>query len=608
MATAVMDPGPPKQAADSRPAPALSVVDALIDRARSAPAPARGALGLSVSTAVLLWAAFMPLDWGPLGWVCLVPLIQLIRLKRPTRWMYRMVYLGGLLFSLATLQWMRLGDLWMYPAWIAMAVYVAFYFPLFVGLSRTAVHRLRIPLTLAVPVVWVGLEFVRAHFLSGFAWYFLGHTQHGWTMLIQISDVFGAYGVSFLVALGNAVVSGMIGGRWLARWRLLPTDGSDRPDGYVPGYWRRMGSVAAVLALLSATLVYGVSRRAQARFEAGPRVALIQGNFPSSLKHDPRAWESMYLTHEDLTGRAIPERPQIIIWPETMFTWPVLDLADGLDPAEFTAGHPELARLPEIDAESRLALHTLAEESGASLIMGLEAFAGTPDGVRRYNSALLVDPRHGVAGRYDKIHRVPFGEYIPLADSFEWMREAFPFAQGMGIAAGETVHVFNVGGHRLLPLICFEDTVPHLTADMLSAAEAGGRPVDCIVNLTNDGWFTGSSEQEQHLITARFRCVETRTAMVRAVNTGISAIIDGDGLVRDPDVFIALDGERTTYRGPGGDLPDEVNCAIIGHIPIDNRDSAYARGGDWFAGLCAMGCLMAIVLRFSVRARSGSLR
>ena len=208
-----------------------------------------------------MWAAFTPLNWGPLGWVCLVPLILLVRLERPTRWMYRMIYVGGLTFTLATLQWMRLGDLWMYPAWLALAVYVAFYFPVFVGLSRLAVHRFQIPLTLAVPVVWVGLEFVRAHLLSGFAWYFLGHTQHHWNLLIQISDLFGAYGVSFLVALGNAVIAGLVGCRWLSRLKLLPKDQPADLSEYVPGYWQRMGSVAAVLLLLSATLVYGVTRR-----------------------------------------------------------------------------------------------------------------------------------------------------------------------------------------------------------------------------------------------------------------------------------------------------------------------------------------------------------
>lgn len=600
MASTIMDPAATPQAADTRPE--KSVVDAIIDRARSAPAPARGALTVSLATAALLWAAFTPLDWGPLGWVCLVPLILLIRIDQPTRWMYGMIYLGGLAFSLVALQWMRLGDVWMYPAWIALAVYVALYFPVFVGISRIAVHRFRIPLPVAVPVVWVGLEFLRAHLLSGFAWYFLGHTQYRWNILIQISDLFGAYAVSFLVALGNAVVAQMIGGRWLAQLRLLPADAPADVSRYVSSYRQRMVSIAALLVLVSVALVYGVARRAQARFAAGPRVALIQGDYPSSLKHDPAVIDSMYNMHRRLTISAVEEQPDLIVWPETMFPSPVLELDGGLDAEGLTSQHPELSQLPEADDRSRNALQSFAEECGATLIIGLEAFAASPDAVHRYNSALLVDRQRGISGRYDKIHRVPFGEYIPFADSFQWIQRMFPFAQEMGIAAGEKVHVFTVDGYRLVPMICFEDTVPHLAAEMVTSAETGGRPVACLVNLTNDGWFAGSCEQEQHLITASFRCLETRTAMIRAVNTGISAIIDNDGLVRKPEVFISMDDERATdHDANKGALPKDVNCALVGYVPIDNRASLYARWGDWFAGACAVGCLLLVVLRAFVR-------
>lgn len=582
--------------------PNKAIVDSIIDRARSAPARARAALTLSLASAALMWAAFTPLDWGPLGWICLVPLILAVRIERPTRWMYRMIYLGGLAFSLLTLQWMRLGDAWMYPAWIAMSLYMAFYFPVFVGMSRVAVHRFRVPLLLAVPVAWVGLEYLRAHLMTGFAWYFLAHTQHQWNMLLQISDLFGAYGVSFLVALGNAVVAGMIGGRWLAKLQLLPRDATDDLDRYASTHRQRVGAVAVLLLLLSATLVYGVVRRAQAQFDAGPRVALIQGNFPSSLKHDPSMQGPMLQTHRDINARVIPEQPDLVVWPETMFSWPVMELADGLDADQVVADHPELSLLPEIDGQARSTLQTFAEEDNASLIIGLESVSVSAESIRSFNSAVLVEPEAGIVGRYDKIHRVPFGEYIPFADSFEWIRRMFPFAQSMGIAEGERVHVFRVDGRRFLPVICFEDTVPHLAAEMIDSAEQNGRNVDCLVNLTNDGWFTGSNEQEQHLITATFRCVENRTAMVRAVNTGISAIIDGDGLVREPDVFIDLNGERETYRHPeNGALPDEINCALVGYVPIDNRGSLYSRSGDWFAGLCAIGCLSLVVAPWCTR-------
>jgi len=109
-------------------------------------------------------------------------------------------WLGGFIFWLASLQWMRLGDPSMYRAWAAMAVYTSLYFPLFLLATRATVHRLSVPLVVAAPIVWVGLEFVRAHLFTGFAWYLLGHSQlRCWPEVVQISDLVGGYGVSFLV-------------------------------------------------------------------------------------------------------------------------------------------------------------------------------------------------------------------------------------------------------------------------------------------------------------------------------------------------------------------------------------------------------------------------
>ena len=600
MAIAEMQPA--KAVTSERKKPVDRSVDEIIDAARAAGPPVRGALLLSLMTAIPLWAAFTPLDLGPLAWVALVPLVMLVRMPQPSRRMYPVVYLGGLVFWLVTLQWMRLGDVWMYPAWLALAAYVALYFPLFVGLSRVAVHRWGAPLTLAVPVVWVGLEFLRAHVLGGFSWYYLGHTQHQWNQLIQISDLFGAYGVSFLVAMGNAVLAGLMPFSVLGRLKLLPLDRPDAASAAESRDRRAWWPIAALLIVMTLAVSYGFVRRGQAQFDAGPRVALIQGNFPSSLKHDPNAWQEMYQTHMQLTMRAVLEQPDVVIWPETMFTWPLLELEDGMTEAEFLKQYAEMKNLIEIDEEARLGLMDIMENSGASVIIGLEAFQVGPDKLRRFNSAQFIDRQVGIAGRYDKLHRVPFGEYVPGSDQFPSLQRALSFTGPIPISAGERVHVFNTESYRFVPLICFEDTVPHLVRNMVSSSEAKGKDVDCLVNLTNDGWFHGSSELDQHLITATFRCVETRTPMVRAVNTGISAIIDGDGVVREPDVFVepGRGGQqeiiRSSMRDPEtGRYYKQVNAALIGNVPLDNRQSPYVRWGDWFASLCAAVCLLLLV-------------
>ncbi|MCH7987985.1 MAG: apolipoprotein N-acyltransferase [Planctomycetes bacterium] len=591
------------------------VVKALIAKARKAPirSPMRAAWALSGMSVVLLWASFTPLDWGPLAWIALVPLVLLVRLQRPTRWMYGTVSLCGLLYTLATLQWMRLGDPSMYVAWVLLAVYVAIYFPVFVALSRVAVHRFALPLTATIPIVWVGLEYLRAHLMTGFSWYYLGHTQYWWTELIQISDLVGAYGVSFVVALSAAVLAGLIPGSVLIKLKLLPADSPQAFAGTKSFGRPQIVSVAVMVTLFAAVLGYGYIRRSQADFKPGPRVALIQGNFTASVKHDPNEAQKIFNTHHFLTGLAIRHQPDLIVWPETMFRYPLLVASEEMQAEDLAKAAPLIPK--ESWQERKLVPESLrdrSQEAGAAMIVGIDTFQAKPDGVKHYNSAVFVRPDVGVAGRYDKIHRVIFGEYIPLKKYFPWLRTFTPFSDDFGIDRGKSAVVFDYRGWRFAPVICFEDTVPHLVRKIVRSASqtkngdgSDGR-IDCLVNLTNDGWFHGSSELDQHLITASFRAVECRTPMVRAVNTGVSAIIDGDGVIVEPDVFIDGDGQdRDSMRDPKtGRWHKQLNAVLVHTVPVDNRTSLYVRWGDWFAGTCGFGCLFLMFSRLMPVRRS----
>ena len=133
--------------------------------------------------------------------------------------------------------------------------------------------------------------------------------------------------------------------------------------------------------------------------------------------------------------------------------------------------------------------------------------------------------------------------------------------------------------------------MPHLVRRHIRQLTAEGEEPHGLVSVTNDGWFHGSSELDQHLITAAFRCVECRTPMVRSVNTGISAFIDGDGVIRDPDIFIDGDGKGRGYRNESGRWNKQLNCVLIDNVPLDSRRSLYVAGGDWFAGTCGFVCV-----------------
>ncbi len=632
----------PRTARRSEP----SVKD-IIAAARSQPAPALGGLILSGVSAVLLFASFTPLDWSPLAWIAMVPLCVLIQLERAPRRLWLTTWAGGLLFWLPTLQWLRLGHESMYVAWFALAIYLSVYWWAFVGLSRAAVHRCGLPMVVAVPLVWTGLEFCRAHLMTGFAWYQLGHSQYRWIELIQISDLFGAYGVSAVVAMSNAVLAGLVPQSWLSRLRLivpvqLPTELRHLPPPTVAdetspsdsrGMFRRqLVSVAVGLLVMAAVLGYGYVRRAQAEFTAGPRVALIQGNFESSVKHDPAEFGQMYRTHELLTGYAVPYKPDLIIWPETMFRWPLSDADPNLSENDLRRLAPMIPVEHWRDSYVRKALHEMSQKTGANLVIGLDRFSVDEQGLKHFNSAAFVTPDRGVADTYDKLHRVIFGEYVPLKESLPWLKAFSPFPDDFGITAGASPAAFRCGKWQVAPIICFEDTVPHLVRDVVRGTSTDKR-LDCLLNLTNDGWFHGSSELNQHLITSAFRAVECRTPLVRAVNTGISAVIDGDGVIREPETLIdgdatwtkqrdqlqqtkhersdrrvplsMFDPVRSTLTDPAtGRWRKSLNAAVIDTVPLDNRRSWYVASGDWFAGTCSAACGLFFVVGLIPRRRS----
>jgi apolipoprotein N-acyltransferase len=417
--------------------------------------------------------------------------------------------------------------------------------------------------------------------------------------------------------------------------------------------------------LLTAAVTYGYIRRAQAEFREGPRVALVQANFPTTVKQDPRKAAEVFTRHYFLTGQSVKLQPDVIVWPETMYRAPLM-MADS------TLTDAELERLaPGIPAEAwratqvPKALANMSQQAGAATIIGIESAVATKDGFRHYNSAVFSQPWTGIGGRYDKMHRVVFGEYIPLKNELPWLHALTPFSNNFGIDAGAGPVIFEYDKWRFAPIICFEDTVPQLVRGIVAANPGGsktGKGVDCLVNLTNDGWFHGSSELDQHLITALFRCVETRTPMVRAVNTGISAVIDGDGVVVEPDAVLdgrtlleedeqfqmrrraeaeaaaktsiepaaadsaedktetaegrqppqepsAIDKARISMRDPRtGRWRKQLDAVLVDDVPLDNRNSLYVVWGDWFGASCLFLCLCVFLGNFVPSTRETASR
>jgi apolipoprotein N-acyltransferase len=544
---------------------------------------------LAVTTGGLLWLCYFPLALGWLAWLALVPFLALARSSDRSRVIYLSAWVGGLVFSLLAMQWMRVADPRMYFTWIFVAIYCSLYFPLALYLIRFLDRRTSLPLVLSAPVVWTALEFFRSTFITGFSWYLLGHTQHAVLPVIQVADLTGAYGVSFLVAAVNALLLETL---YSCRWFRVWLSGQDT----FPRCTRIGLSVQGlvVLAALVGTVAYGVWRLGQDSFMPGPRLALVQGNLDQRIRNDSAllqdAARQVARHFSDLSDLATHYRPDLIVWPET--SWPD-DWVENVDgtPTEFSR---EIAR-------------RMASRWRSNLLMGINSIRLQEDNrPRRYNSAILIERKGESAGRYDKIHRVPFGEYVPLRDWLPWMNYFAPYDFDYSVWPGQQYTRFPLtdpATNRRFTfgvLICYEDTDP-VVARPYGGGD-GGPPVDFLLNISNDGWFDGTSEHDQHLAICRFRAVECRRSVARSVNMGISAVIDGNGRVLEPHTVPLpapwVDSGNRVWmvpmqRGAATELPEsqwheykKVPGVLLAAIPIDHRVSVYAHWGDWLPWTC----------------------
>ncbi len=413
-------------------------------------------LAIALVGQALLWAALPPLEWAALAWLAPVPWVWLVRRaeltgKRP----YLALWFSSFLFNLAALYWVTLPHWATSIGWVALCFYLGLYFPAFVGLSRVAVHRLRISPIVAAPVVWTGLELLRAHLLTGFAMLVLGQTQYRWPQVLQIADLFGGYGVSFLIVLFAACVA-----------RMLPSERAPRV----------LWPVVPLVATMAAALAYGHWRLEQQTTEPGPKVALIQGSIDIDMKHDPRRAEQIVSQYYGLTKQAVREHADLdlIVWPETMFrdAWYTFD--DDFRPPDDVAWDADEAR-----AASRRNIKHLVRPLDTPFLIGIDTWHFSADGELpdHYNTALVTDRSGNVVGRYDKCHLVPFGEYVWLAETFPWLYKLTPLPDGSKAGSGPAS--VEIGGVRYAPNICYENTIPHFIRSQVSELRTGAKSPTC---------------------------------------------------------------------------------------------------------------------------------
>ena len=515
---------------------------------------------LATTSAVGLWFSFAPAEWNWLVWFALVPVFCLVTSSQSKARLYLGAWVGGFVYWLLSLQWIRAIDPAAWAGWLAMAFVLSFAWPLFLWLARQGV-ALGIAPFFAAPVTWVGLEFFRSFLLGGFPWYYLAHTQYNLLPMIQVADFAGSLGLSLLIAFVNALVRDLYG-RESLRTREVAI---------------RSGAVCLALLL---TLGYGFVRINTANFRPGPRIALLQSNLLQKMKSGQSPEEILGI-FRGLMDQAMKEdvRPELFVWPETAYPYSLIDIDPSLTTTQITQAF-RLAKKHESDEWAKFRailtdhLQTMSSAYGVPMLIGAPADRFDHRGVSRANSAVIVQPDPKEPLRtYQKIQLVPFGEYIPLIELFPFLTALTPYPAGgiPNLTPGQGPAWYDIGLYRYSPLICFEDTMPHLVRRCFRDAP-GGRHPDVLVNLTNDGWFLNTSEQQIHLAVSVFRAVENRVPLARAVNTGISAMIDGNGSII-------------------GRLPADKSAQLSIIAPLDDRQALYPWVGDWVGGGCFIACL-----------------
>jgi len=494
---------------------------------------------LSALSGFLLILAFPKSNLEILAWIAFVPWLWAIKKKSPIQ-AACLGLVAGLVFFTGLLYWIYvvLTEYGHLPGpvsiffLIVLTGYLSLYFSAFAFLLRWAAEKIDLPETLFAPPLWVSLEYLRGILFSGFPWGLLGYSQFLTLPMVQISDVTGIYGVSFIIVLVN-----------VSLYRLAAASSEHRG---IPV----LKELLAAGIILAMTGIYGQWRLTEldrkAPDEKTFQVALIQGNIRQDVKWEPQFQEETVRIYTDLTRRVKPQHPDLIIWPETA------------TPFFFQSVLPFQDRILE-----------LSHEMGVPVLLGAPAFDRDGPRIHYFNSAFLISPEKKILGRYDKVHLVPFGEYAPLAGVLGFTRDIIG-AIG-DFTPGEDVHNLTLPWGKFGVLICYEAIFPDLTRRFVD------RGAQFLVNITNDAWFGRTAAPYQHLSMATLRAVENRVPIARAANTGISAVIDSRGrVVRSTDLF--------------------TREILSGKIGINKSRTFYTEFGDIFTYLCVGFSVLFLIL------------
>ena len=544
-----------------------------------------------VATAAMLTVIQPPISWASLAWVAFVPFIIACSPDTKPRRLILVSYVISLFYWLGNLYWIVPVTI---AGWIAFCLYTAVLWPILAMFLRYCRAK-KVPLFLASAILIVAIERLQGFFLGRFFWRFLAHSQYQNITIIQIADIFGTAGLTFLIAMVNGMLAELIiAARQKSLFKIAP-----------------LLKTALVCLAVAAAILYGRWRISQEEqyVEPGPYIASLQSNVPQSVKRSFESGQDLFNGLMENSKAAIKNQPDLIVWPETMvqgYLNPnVLRVLKLTDPLNLS-----------IVFDQKLREH--AEDNAFILVGALGgqlAFEGDSIAylAKRYNSAFLYKKDGEKAPQnYSKIHLVPFGEVLPLRRSMSWFYELLmkikfiPYNFDYSLDAGTEYTVFEmtdpnkIQDYKFSVMICYEGTVPAI-ARRFALDKQGTKKIDWLVNISNDGWFVRfkdgkvipSAELPQHAATCAFRAVENRLPIVRSVNTGISCFIDSAGRIKDGFAAGTLPSDAMSRTGMSG--------WILDRISIDKRTTFFSKYGEWLGFCCELCLILPIIIPLSVR-------
>ncbi len=482
---------------------------------------------LSFLSGILLILSFPNVDLEFLVWFALVPLLFAVEGK--SLWnSFKLGFLTGFISFLGILYWIivavhNYGNVPLVLSVLILLLlvgYLSLFFGAFTFLYRLVQIRLGWQTVLLAPLLWVSLEYLRSFFLTGFPWASIAYSQYINLPFIQMAEITGIYGPSFLILLVNTTLHSVF-----LRW----------PQQSFP-----FREVLLTILLLLGSLIYGYFRIGvvdrQALQNPSLKVGLVQGNIDQSIKWDESFQEETMKIYERLSLKVAGQKPDLIIWPETATPFFFQDAK------EF---QPIVLGIPK--------------KTGAYLLFGTPSYTIERGKVHHYNSALLISPEGEVKGKYDKIHLVPYGEYVPFGEYLS----LGSLGEGIGdFTPGKEIVNFTLPHGKFGVVICFEIIFPDLCRRFVKEG------ANFLVTITNDAWFGRTSAPKQHLTIATFRAIENRVFIARAANTGISAFIDPVGRIVKQ----------------GGIFTEET---MKGTVSLSKEKTLYTLYGDLFAWVCS---------------------